>query len=77
MIQTNEKTAFSETKNKLHKQIDHCQFWNNGTSKYFVELMYLVEATKFELFFGSLNEWSPKRGIFEILRLVLLKILRI
>ena len=71
MIQTNEKIAFSETKNKLHKQIDPCQFWNNGASK------YSVEATKIELFFGSLNEWSPKWGIFEILRLVLLKILKI
>ena len=50
MIQTNEKIAFSETKNKLHKQIDPCQFWNNGASK------YSVEATEIELFFASLNE---------------------
>ena len=36
-----------------------CQFWNKGASKRFVEIMYSIEAVKIEVFFSSLNEWSP------------------
>ena len=36
-----------------------CQFWNKGASKRFVEIMYSIKEVKIEVFFSSLNEWSP------------------
>ena len=36
-----------------------CQFWNKGASKRFVEIMYSIKEVKTEVFFSSLNEWSP------------------
>ena len=36
--------------------------------------MYSIEAVKSEVFFTSLNEWSPKRSTFETLDSSLIKI---
>ena len=43
-----------------------------GTSKGFVESIYSIEAVKIEVFFISLNESSPKRSTFKMLKLSLI-----
>ena len=48
--------------------------WCKGASNRLVEIMYSIEAVKTEVFFTSLNEWSPQRRTFEMLESSLLKI---
>ena len=51
-----------------------CQLWNKRASKRFVETIYSIEIFKIEVFFSSLNEWSPWRITLEVLELSLLRI---
>ena len=45
-----------------------------GTSKRFLRNRYSNEEVKKVVFFTPLNEWSPKRGTFEMLESSILKI---
>ena len=52
----NKRKKFWWKINISSRQINLCQFWYNGASKCFVEMMNSIAATKIEAFLTSLNE---------------------